>query len=88
MSRKAAVVLAILLVIGPSASASSRGGDYDDRGGSRFRDNRLSGRFFNYTFRDRCGDDDKGAGGSRNRFRPCGARDIWGHWGAYYGPMI
>jgi hypothetical protein len=21
-------------------------------------------------------------------FRGYGGRDVWGHWGAYYGPMI
>jgi hypothetical protein len=24
----------------------------------------------------------------RGGFRRYGDRDVWGHWGAYYGPMI
>jgi hypothetical protein len=24
----------------------------------------------------------------RGGFRGYGSRDVWGHWGAYYGPMI
>jgi hypothetical protein len=24
----------------------------------------------------------------RGGFRGYGSRDMWGHWGAYYGPMI
>jgi hypothetical protein len=24
----------------------------------------------------------------RGGFRGYGGRDVWGHWGAYYGPMI
>ena len=24
----------------------------------------------------------------RDGFRRYGGRDVWGHWGAYYGPMI
>ena len=26
--------------------------------------------------------------GLRGGFRGYGGRDVWGHWGAYYGPMI
>ncbi len=28
------------------------------------------------------------ASGLRRGFRGYGGRDVWGHWGAYYGPMI
>jgi hypothetical protein len=24
----------------------------------------------------------------RGGFRGYGSRDVWGHWGAYYGPMV
>jgi hypothetical protein len=24
----------------------------------------------------------------RGGFRGDGSRDVWGHWGAYYGPMV
>jgi hypothetical protein len=26
--------------------------------------------------------------GDGDRFRGYGGRDVWGHWGTYYGPMI
>jgi hypothetical protein len=26
--------------------------------------------------------------GEENRFRGYEGHDVWGHWGAYYGPMI
>jgi hypothetical protein len=28
------------------------------------------------------------ASGLRGGFPGYGSRDVWGHWGAYYGPMI
>jgi hypothetical protein len=89
MPRHAAVFFAVLLVIGPSADASSHGGDYGGRDGSAsFCDNNPSGCFRGCTSRDDYGGYDNNAGGLRNRFRRCGARDVWGHWGTYYGPMI
>jgi hypothetical protein len=92
MSRNAAVVVAILLVIGISgspANASSRSVDYGGRGGSgTFRDKHFSGCFRGGTIRYGHGSYDNGAGDLRNRFRSRGVRDVWGHWGAYYGPMI
>ena len=27
-------------------------------------------------------------GNPNGNFRGYGSRDVWGHWGAYYGPMI
>jgi hypothetical protein len=27
-------------------------------------------------------------GNRPSAFGQCGDRDVWGHWGAYYGPMI
>ena len=27
-------------------------------------------------------------GNPNDNFRGYGSRDVWGHWGAYYGPMI
>jgi hypothetical protein len=28
------------------------------------------------------------ASGLRGGFREYGGRDVWGHWGTYYGPMV
>jgi hypothetical protein len=85
MLRNATVVLAILLALGSSglsASAFARGGGY---GGNGFRGNHFGGGL----------DVTPGNGydGYRNRANDLrggfhGDRDVWGHWGAYYGPMI
>jgi hypothetical protein len=81
MSRNAIVVLAIVLVVGSSglsARAFARGGD--GGGGDGFRGNRLSGDGY-------VGYGNRGSG-LHAKFRGYEGRDIWGHWGAYYGPMI
>jgi hypothetical protein len=85
MLRNATVVLAILLVLGSSglsASAFARGGGYRVGGGDGFRGNHFSGGGDGYAgYGNR-------ASGLRGGFGGYGGRDVWGHWGAYYGPMI
>jgi hypothetical protein len=81
MSRNAIVVLAIVLVVGSSGlsrSAFAHGGG--GGGGDSFRGNRLSGD-------GHVGYANRGSG-LHVKFRGYEGRDIWGHWGAYYGPMI
>jgi hypothetical protein len=72
MLRNAIVALAIVLVLGSSAFA--RDGGYDG-GGEGFRGSHFGGGFGRTP-------------GLRGGFRGYGSRDVWGHWGAYYGPMI
>jgi hypothetical protein len=80
MSRNAIVVLAIVLVIGSSGLSTSAFARGDNGGGDGFRGNRLSG--------DGYGGYGNRASGLHAKFRGYEGRDIWGHWGAYYGPMI
>jgi hypothetical protein len=85
--RNAIVVLAIVLVLGSSGlstSAFARGGGYGG-GGDGFRGNHF-GDGFGGTPGDSYGGYGNRASGLRGGFR--GGRDVWGHWGAYYGPMI
>jgi hypothetical protein len=76
MLRNAIVTLAIVLVLGSSAFA--RGGGYGG-GGDGFRGSHFGGGF---------GGTPGNHGGYDNRASRYGSRDMWGHWGAYYGPMI
>ena len=84
MLRNTSAILAVLLVLGSSGlstSALARGG------GDRLPDNHFSvglrdilrGGHRDYEDRTR------GLGGRFHRYE---GRDMWGHWGAYYGPMI
>jgi hypothetical protein len=85
MLRKAIVVLGIVLVLGSSGlstSASARGGR-----GDGFRGNHFGGGFGG-TPGDGYGGHGTRTGGLRGGFRGYGGPDVWGHWGAYYGPMI
>ncbi len=86
MLRKAIVVLAIVLVLGTyglSASAFARSGGHSGGApGDSFRGafgGISGGGFGGYGSR---------TGGLRNGFRDHESRDVWGHWGTYYGPMI
>jgi hypothetical protein len=88
MLRSATIVLAILLVLGSSglcASAFARGGGYGAGGGAvGSRGNNFGGGFGgapSHSYGNR-------ASGLRSEFRGYAGRDVWGHWGAYYGPMI
>jgi hypothetical protein len=89
MLRNAIVATAIVLVVGSfglSTSAFARGGGYDG-GGNGFRGNHFGGDFSG-TPGDGYGGFDNRASGLRGGFRRYGGRDIWGHWGTYYGPML
>jgi hypothetical protein len=85
MLRSAAIALAILLALGsfaPSASAFAR-----DGAGPGVRGNNFRGSL---DVNPGDGHDDYGnrASGLRGEFRSYRDRDVWGHWGAYYGPMV
>src|SRR5437899_1246693 len=89
MSRKTVVVVAMTLVLGGSALSSSafaRGGYGSGREAGGFRGDHFSG-----AFRDGHAVGGRYAGrvsGLPGGFRRYQHRDVWGHWGAYYGPMI
>lgn len=88
MLRSATVVLAILVALGSSGlstSALASGGIYGSGGGDGFRDNHFSGGFRNIPRDGYRGRGNRASG--LGEFRGWG-RDVWGHWGAYYGPMI
>jgi len=91
MLRKAIVVLAIVLALGSSGlstSAFARSGGHG--GGSRgdsFRGNHFGGGFGGIPG-EAFGGYGNRTGGLRRGLRGYGSRDMWGHWGAYYGPMI
>jgi len=82
MLRNTINVLAIVLVLGSSGlstSAFARGGGSERDG---FRGNSLSD--LGHATREGDGGHDNRANG----FPRYGGRDVWGHWGAYYGPMV
>ena len=84
MLRNASAVLAVLLVLGSSGlstSALARGG------GNRFPDNHF-GVGFRDVLRGGHRDYEDRTRGLGDRFHRYEGRDMWGHWGAYYGPMI
>ena len=85
MLRNAPIVFALLLVLGSSglsASAFARDGGYGaGRAGVDVRGNSFGG-----CVRGVCGDGR--ASGLHGEFPGYHGRDVWGHWGAYYGPMI
>ena len=90
MLRKTMVVIAIVFLGSSGLSTSSfarSGGHGGGGGGDSFRGNHLRGGFGGI-----CGDSfgvyGNRTGGSHNGLLGYGNRDAWGHWGAYYGPMI
>ena len=87
MLRGATVVLAILLVFGSSglsAGAFARDSGYG-AGTVVSRGNDPGGGFGGTPGN---GYNGNRATGLRGEFRGYGGRDVWGHWGTYYGPMI
>jgi len=77
MLRNAIVVFAIVLALGSSGlsnTAFARGG--------------YGGGGFDVTPRDGHGGHDNRVRDLRHGLRGYGGRDMWGHWGAYYGPMV
>ena len=90
MLRKTMVVVAIVFLgsSGLSTSAFARsGGHGGGGGGDSFRGNHLRGGFGGIRG-DSFGVYGNRTGGSHNGLPGHGNRDAWGHWGAYYGPMI
>jgi hypothetical protein len=90
MLRATIVVLATTLVFGGSALSSSafaRGrGDGDSVAGGGFRGGHSAGVFGGGRT---IGESYRGYGGRVSGLRGGSpARDMWGHWRAYYGPMI
>jgi hypothetical protein len=90
MSRSATLVLAILLALGsfglfPSAfahdSGHRAGGAAAGVRGDNFGGGLSGSPGDGY---DDVGNRTSGLG----ELRGCRGRDVWGHWGAYYGPMV
>ena len=91
MLGKATVVLAIVLVLGNfglTTGALARSGGHGGGGrGDSFRGNHFGGAFGGIPG-DGFGGYGNRTGSLRNGLRGYGNRDVWGHWGTYYGPMI
>ena len=91
MLRKATVALAIVLVFGSyglSTRASARSGGHGGGGtGDSFRGNHFRGAFGGISGGGFGGYGSR-TGGSHVGLRGQASRDVWGHWGTYYGPMI
>jgi hypothetical protein len=86
MSRHSIVALAVVFVLGSSGLATSafaQGGGHGS-GGHRFRGHHYSDGFGGAPRHCYFGH----AGGLSGGFCEYGARDVWGHWGGYYGPMV
>jgi hypothetical protein len=93
MSTKTIVVLTIALVFGSSefstATLARGGGDGRYRGGSLgFSSDPFAGGFGGGTAGDGYASYGGRLGGLHGAFHGFEPRDVWGHWGAYYGPMI
>src|SRR5258705_11242898 len=95
MLRKTMVVLAVAVVLGGSALSSSafaRGGGYgggSNLGGRGFRGDHFAGAFGDgRTVGNGYGGYSGRVSGLRGGFHGYRRGDVWGHWGAYYGPMI
>jgi hypothetical protein len=94
MLRKPMVVLAVTLILGGSALSSSafaRRGGYGGGGlgGRGFRGDHSAGAFgVGRTVGDGYGGYSGRISGLRGGFHGYRRGDVWGHWGAYYGPMI
>ena len=91
MLRNAIVVLATVLVLGSpglSTSAFARSGGYGrGGGGDGFRGNHFGGGL-DVTPSDGYDGYGNHASALRGGFHGYVGRDVWGHWGTYYGPMI
>ena len=91
MLRKAMVILAIVLALGSSGlsnSAFARSGGHRGGGtGDGFRGNHFRGAFAGISGGGFGGCGSR-TGGLCNGYHGHEGRDVWGHWGTYYGPMI
>jgi hypothetical protein len=81
------VLVSAALVGSLLATAAQARGDEGRGGDDGFRDNHLSGGLREAPV-DGYGSYGSRSIGSRGELRGYGGRDVWGHWGAYYGPMI
>jgi hypothetical protein len=77
MLRKPLVVLAVALVLGTSGLSTSA-----------FARGNHAGEGFGDTHSHRHAAYDNRTSSLRDGFRGYEDRDMWGHWGAYYGPML
>jgi hypothetical protein len=83
----ASVALAgILLATDAQADRGAEHGG-DGGGGGGFRGNHFSCGFGGTAGDGYSSYGDRGSG-LRGGYRGYGGRDVWGHWGAYYGPMV
>jgi hypothetical protein len=74
-------------LLATDAQALGGGGHGGDGGGDDgFRGNHVSSGFG--APGDGYGSYDNRGNGLRGGYRGYGGRDVWGHWGAYYGPMV
>jgi hypothetical protein len=87
MLRKTIVVIAIVFLGSSGLSTSTFARSGGGGGGASFRGNHLRGDF-NGIRADSFGVYGNRTGGLHDGLRGYGNRDAWGHWGAYYGPMI
>jgi hypothetical protein len=85
MLRNAVVVFAIVLALG-SSGLSNTAFAYPG-GGDSFPGDHFGGGFAVAPSDGHSGHGNR-ARGLRGGFRGDGSRDVWGHWGAYYGPMV
>jgi hypothetical protein len=96
MLRKITIFLAVVLVFGGSAPSSGAfahgGGDRGYSGGRRGRNSVRGDAVARGFGGHRAGDAYNcyggRVGGLCNGFPGYEHDDVWGHWGAYYGPMI
>jgi hypothetical protein len=87
MLRNAVVVFAIVLAVGSSGLSNTAFAYGGGGGGDGFPGNHFGGGFVAAP-NDGHGDHGNHDRGFRGGFRGYGSRDVWGHWGAYYGPMV
>ena len=82
------MVLASAALVGSLlATAAQARGDGGRGGDDSFRDNHFSSSFGDTPVDSYGGYGNRGSG-LHDEFRGYRGRDVWGHWGAYYGPMI
>jgi hypothetical protein len=93
MLPKAMVVIAIVFVLGSSGLSTSAFARSDGHGGGGSgRGDSFRGKYFRGGFGGISGDSFGGngnrTGGLHGGLRGYENRDVWGHCGTYYGPMI
>jgi hypothetical protein len=86
-ARMMIVLASAALAVGVLATDAQARGDGGRGGDDGFREHHFSGGFEDTPIDGYRGYGNRGSG-LRGEFRGYGGRDVWGHWGAYYGPMI